>query len=304
MDDFVENQVLKDFDQRDPADQKLILYGLGRLPLEEVQSLVEASIPEQDQEGRYITDNPVGGFPDALMRDIHMVSTIQEKLSSILQRRPQRPFTFVPVWTPQEMEQRIRARDWERAVWGAGSHTSCDINILYMNVEMGLEDYRPALDAARAVCNAYQNPLDGMWGLPENRPHMKVNGTMKVLSRYHYIQECHLPFADRMIDYVLDYCDNVLLGLLTSHVPRDMACNIIDVLFCLKYAAKMTDHRSEDIKEHAFALFDMVDKLHHTDDEAIIGLLLGAIRRAASLCVLAHELGWPEKVYRFPRVFA
>jgi len=28
--------------------------------------------------------------------------------------------------------------------------------------------------------------------------------------------------------------------------------------------------------------------------------MLGSIRRAALLCGLKDELGWPEKVYRFP----
>jgi len=311
VDEFVEKRYLKELDKkavegdegdpkaRGPSDVKHRLYNVGRATLEELQPLKEPTVPEQLPDGRYRKDLPADWGGDELMFHIRDVQQVQELLSNVLRHRPKRPFTFLPVWTPQEIEQRIRARKWNSTAWGAGSHSGCDIYVLYMNVQMGLEKYRPAYEAAMATVTALQNAEDGMWGGRQNEAFDRVNATMKLFSKVHFVQECHLPFADKVIDYVLDYCQNVYPTYLSVQDSSCLACSMIDIMFCLKYAVRMTDHRRNDVAETVYGLFPLMEQLSKRDDSSIM-LMLGSIRRAALLCGLKDELGWPEKVYRFP----
>jgi hypothetical protein len=297
--EYVATVILKDFAAKPEAQQKKILYGLGRLPLAEVQPIHAAGIPAQDEQGRYAGDVHCAGIKDEVMARIHQAQAYQETLSGILRRRPQRPFTFVPAWTPNEMERRIRARNWAGDAWGAGSHTGCDIYVLYMNVKMGLAQYRPAFEAAMAVCGALQSAEDGMWGPLTNPPFARVNGSMKVLSKVHFVQECHLPFADKMIDYSLRYIEEEIAAQQTKLEAGFFVVNVIDVLFCLKYAVRITEHRNAEVRAGAYALLGRLGAVRHQPGYDP-GLFQGALRRAALLCGLKEALGWPEKVYRFP----
>jgi len=302
VNEFIEKKYLKDLETLDPDEATKRLYNVGRASLEQLQPLVEATVPEQLEDGRYTKDVPSdykGG--DALMfhqRNVEKI--VHECLENITRRRPKRPFTFVPVWTPREIEQRTRARKWNSMAWGAGSHAGSDIDVLYMNVRMGLEQYRPAYEAAMATVTALQNTEDGMWGGLQNEAFDRVNGTMKLLSKVHFIQECHLPFADKVIDYVLAYCGNVFPGYVAEpgHRTVDLCCSMIDIMFCLEYAIRMTDHRRDDIAETVYGLFPIMEQLGKREDCSLN--LWGSIRRAANLCGFKDELRWPEKVYRFP----
>ena len=299
IDEFIENKYLKGIDQLDPFERNLRLYNVGRAAVEDVQPYAETKVPEQDEQGRYVREVPANWGNGELMFHIRSAQGVQELLSNILRRRPKRPFTFLPVWTPREVEERIRARKWAENTWGAGSHSGCDIYVLYMNVKMGLEQYRPAYKAAMAVITALQSEADGMWGTLKSEPFTRVNGTMKLLSKVHFVQECHLPFADKVIDYVLDYCQNVYPSYLSVQDSSCLACSMIDIMFCLKYAVRMTDYRRDDVAEVVYGLFPLMEELSKRDD-CSIGLIQGSIRRAALLCGLKDELGWPEKVHRFP----
>jgi len=325
IESFVEDQLLNGLEAQPVERQKRVLYGIGRIPREAVRPYVARSIPKQSANGRYLlssrriadvitpaaepSDDPdpapssSGVITDEkdLWDAIRTAQQVQEDLSNILHQLPARPFTFLPVWTPYEIEQRIRARDWRHFAWGAGSHTGSDIKLLYMNVCMGLEAYRPALDGALSVCGALQNAEDGMWGYLDNEPHQRVNGTMKVLSKVYFVLERHLPFSDKMIDYVLNFTATELPGYVHrfSGNPHALVCTIIDILFCLEYANRMTDHRRADIASACFGLFPLLDDLRK-EKGTTIGLVQGSIRRAAALCGLREALGWPEKVYRLP----
>ena len=299
VNEFIENKYLENLDKLEPHDRAMRLYNVGRLPLDEVQPYAAAKIPEQDEDGRYRKEAPANWGGDELMFHIRDAQEVQELLSNIVRGRPKRPFTFVPVWTPREIEARTRARNWDTGAWGAGSHAGCDIYVLYMNVKMGLEQYRPAYEAAMAVVGALQSEKDGMWGSLQNEPFARVNGTMKLFSKVHFVQECYLPFADKVIDYVLDYCERIFPTYMSIHGTSHLCCSMIDIMFCLKYAIKMTDYRRDDIAETVYAMFPIMRELAGRND-CSLGLTQGTIRRAGLLCGLKEELGWPEKVYRFP----
>lgn len=300
IDEFVTDQVLSSLSNLDDNSRKIALYSVGREKLENVQSIFLSQIPPQDDTGRYITAKSRMVFPDQLMEDIHTAQRIQEDKTRHKLGRPQYPFRFVPVWTPRQMEDRIRSRDWSN-VWSAGSHTSCDIYVLYMNIMMGLDEYRPAFEAAMSVCAALQNAGDGMWGLPSTEPYIRVNGTMKILSRIHFVQECHLPFADKVIDYTLKIAEDFISGKfkMCSVDISTYICSQIDIIFCLLYSVKMTQHRNDDIKQVAYAMLDLLN-IARTITGCPIGLVQGIINRISILCGFSEELNWPIKIYRFP----
>jgi hypothetical protein len=278
---------------------KKALFLVGRLPLEEMQPYVAETIPAQDEEGRYESEVPENWVNGDLMFHIRNAQGMQDNISFFLRRRPKKPFTFVPVWTPLEIENRIRARNWVENAWGAGSHTGYDTAVLNMNVKMGLEQYRPAYEAAMTTVAALQNADDGMWGGVSSEPYTRVNGTMKLICNIHFIQECHLPFADKVIDYMLDYCDKTFPTYMDKHGAVHLCCSLIDVMFCIEYAMRMTDHRRDEIRNCVYNMFPLMEQIAN-DEEASLGLAHGAIRRAAAILDLKDELSWPQKVYRFP----
>ena len=299
IDELFVNNYLKDLDALEPVEAKMRLYKMGRMPLDELQPFVEAALPEQLEDGRYANDVPAkhkGG--DELMYHLWNVHSKQDRITNILRRRSKRPFTFVPVWTPQEIEQRTRARQWNSVSWGAGSHAGCDIFALYVNVEMGLQQYRPAYEAAMATVTALQNAEDGMWGGQQNDPMDRVNGTMKVLARVHEVQGCYLPFADKVIDYVIDFCKNGYPNSFSMHSTPVLSCTMLDIVFDLDYAIRMTNYRRNDVAETAYELFPLIKELCQRDDWHP-ELMQNSIRRAALLCGLKDELGWPERIYRY-----
>lgn len=148
----------------------------------------------------------------------------------------------------------IRGLPWDIDPWGAGSHASLLIVFLEGNARgFGRTRERDQLlPVVLEELSQLQDPMTGCWTKGSADPDNILNGAMKVLSGYAFLDR-PFPFCERIIDFALSRTND-----------RD-ACHHVDVVYVLHQCAKRTDYRSGDIARYALARIEQIRSFRKAD---------------------------------------
>ncbi len=204
--------------------------------------------------------------PDGSYRDSSIPLDLTKKAQWILGRygvderqEPQLPF---PKPFPQLDEAEAISVDWVKAQyeefspWGAGSRVSRHLRWLltwYLDGKISID---PLVESLRFVYSI-QDPTTGQFSNKDSIQD-RINGTMKMFGFTQNKLEMPIPYAERMIDTVLDQ------RMLRADYGRNGAdgCNELDNWMVLAEAARQTNgFRDEEIKK--LAAYRIVQILRH-----------------------------------------
>lgn len=157
------------------------------------------------------------------------------------------PIRAVHTLSDQDVVRALEARDWGAQAWGSGAAvdslaTACALNMADFSAELPDGGTGP-LHGLIGWLTARANPATGMWGVPQpaaaSRWLQAVNGFYR-LTRGSYAQfGLPLPCAGAAIDTVLDHAADPYLATPEGYT----ACNVLDIVHPLWFAAKQTGHR-------------------------------------------------------------
>ncbi len=203
---------------------------------------------------------------DGSYHDPHIPLELTNKAKWILRRygadelqEAQRPF---PKPFPQRDEAAAISVDWVKAQyrefspWGAGSRVNRHMRWLLIWHLDGKISIDPLIESLRFVYSI-QDPETGLFA-SKNSLQDRINGTMKIYGFTQYKLELPVPYAEQIIDTVLD--GRMLRADYGQHGAD--GCNELDNWMVLAEAARTTNgYRAEEIKK--LAAYRIVQILRH-----------------------------------------
>ena len=162
----------------------------------------------------------------------------------LLGSRPDLPYLQIP-YTVRGIDKYLSSLDWSRP-YDAGSHFSHLLFFLYTNKRMFniySESTDHLIDYSIKWINKLQSSKDGSWHQGQNIAiPQKINGAMKIITGLKAVNKLNFKHPEKLID----------LCLRTTNFKH--ACNILDVIYVLKYANELVEnnHRYKDIRDFCY----------------------------------------------------
>ncbi len=155
--------------------------------------------------------------------------------------------------TPEQVGNYIRKLDWTEP-WGAGSHAGHLMFFYGLNARVfgQAETADSLLPVVLAELDRLQNPESGSWYSRRPSGEQIVNGAMKILSGYAFLNK-PFPYPDRLIDTCLAAAND------------EHGCNNTDVIYVLHQCARYTSHRQADIRDYCARRLRTIERFRRED---------------------------------------
>jgi hypothetical protein len=178
----------------------------------------------------------------------------KQAIASLIQvgASPRRRYVDLP-GTVEGVRIFLESLDWQKP-WSAGGQASALTMLLATGHGSGGHDAEAGLlDMVRQFFRALLDPRTGAYFSGTRPDHGNlVNGAMKVLTALDWLDEpVHAP--ERLIDTCL------------SALPSHEGCHLVDAVYVLSQCRRYSDHRSDDVRDFARGLLEMI-RLHYNPD--------------------------------------
>jgi len=206
--------------------------------------------------------------------------------------------------TPHQVRRYIRKLDWAEP-WGAGSHAGHLIFFYELNARVFGETATAdeLLPVVISELDRLQDPESGSWYSRRPAPHQVVNGAMKVLTGYAFLDK-PFRYAERLIDTCLAVAND------------EQGCNNADVIYVLHQCRSYTSYRKGDILDYctrrlktiehfrredgAFSFFETGAQTHYYDVPVSRGLLESDVHGTTlfvwTLAMIGDLLGYNQEL--------
>lgn len=171
-----------------------------------------------------------------------------------LNSKPCYPFLNIP-YSIDGINCYLNELDWTQP-WDAGSHFSYLIFFLNLNKKMfGIHDgdTDDLIEYAINWINDLQSPLDGSWYKKRGPNFQKVNGAMKILTGLSAAEKLSFSYPEKLIDTCL------------TTLNDEGACNNFNIIYVLYCCNKITNYRSDEIKDFCFERLKMYKQYYFPD---------------------------------------
>jgi hypothetical protein len=105
--------------------------------------------------------------------------------------------------SPNTMLEWVKTRPYDKNAWGACSHGMRMARYMLRWHKEGRIPLAPVVEAVRFFFSI-QDPETGLWGTPNQRKNVRINGTFKLFPLIREMLDLPLPHADKIIRQVLD----------------------------------------------------------------------------------------------------
>jgi hypothetical protein len=165
---------------------------------------------------------------------------------------PLQPIAQLPRMSHQ-VRRYIQGLDWTEP-WGAGSHVGHLLFFYELNARVFGETATAdeLLPVVISELDRLQDPESGSWYSRRPAPHQVVNGAMKVLTGYAFLNK-PFRYPERLIDTCLAVAND------------DDGCNNADVIYVLHQCSHHTTHRREEILDYCIRRLKTVERFRRED---------------------------------------
>ena len=165
---------------------------------------------------------------------------------------PRYPVSQLPR-TPEQVRKYIRRLDWNQP-WGAGSHAGHLLFFYGLNARVfgQAEMAETLLPVVFSELDRLQDPETGSWYNRRPSPEQIVNGAMKVLTAYAFLDK-PFRYPERLIDTCLAVAND------------EHGCNNADVIYVLHRCASCTPYRESEIQEYCVRRLEIAKRFRRED---------------------------------------
>ena len=235
-----------------------VMLGLAvRLPQNELKGWTQHIQAFQTEGGRFagffedpaelrIVDKKAGWFKrDISIRRAETRQACAKRLS--IGTASFHPVAHLPR-KPHQVRHFIRELDWTEP-WGAGSHAGHLLFFYELNARVFGETATAdeLLPVVISELDRLQDPESGSWYSRRPTPHQVVNGAMKVLTDYAFLNK-PFRYPERLIDTCL------------AATNDDDGCNNVDVIYVLHQCSRYTTYRRDEILEYCIRRLKIVER--------------------------------------------
>jgi hypothetical protein len=240
-----------------------VMLGLAsRLPDNDLRDWALHIKSFQTPEGRYVSffedpavlaiaDRNTGWFKrDVATRRAETRQACATLLS--IGETPAHPISYLPK-TPGEVRDYFRVLDWTQP-WSAGSHAGHLLFFYGLNAKVFGESQaaEALLPVTFSEIDRLQDPETGSWYSRRPGPEQIVNGAMKILTGYAFLDK-PFRYPERLIDTCLAVAND-------KH-----GCSNADVIYVLHQCARHTSHRKHEIEGYFQRRIKAIERFRRTD---------------------------------------
>jgi hypothetical protein len=176
----------------------------------------------------------------------------------------------------ESIEEHLQTFDWSENPWAGGSSAAASLAMLDLMARDGQEQWIPMIHRGIQWLEAKQDPVTGLWGSSKCHLRLRVNSTLKVMTRLFSTFRRPVQYPDRVIDSVLlNWSDT---DYFHPDNPDLNACDEMNMLVVAAITLRFTDHRREEIMRHAKQRIDWF-KVYRRADGVFSLLPDGSIRK-------------------------
>lgn len=163
----------------------------------------------------------------------------------------------------QSIQEHLQTFDWDQNPWAGGSAAAASLAMMDLMVRDGQTQWVPVIQQGIECLESQQDIATGLWGAEKCHHRLRINATLKVITRLFSTFRRPLMYSEKLIDSVLkNWADTAYFH---PGNPELNACDDMNTLVIAAYALRFTDHRREEVMHHAMQRIDWL-KIYRRSD--------------------------------------